>query len=105
MKKTIKKTSINQAVWRAKKRKTPYKWRHLEPEVVEDMVDMRRRGNTYAVIAEHFGVTIETVRKQCFKAGLPAGHVKALYDPMYGTKLKTWEQLGFPSPTQYFCKK
>ena len=101
----MKKQSINQSVWRAevhRRNGTIPKWKWLEPTQVADMIDVRKRGNTYASIAEHFGVTIEAVRKRCLSAGLPGGHADAIDNPMYGVKIKTWEGLGFQSPARFF---
>ncbi len=91
MRKNIKKTSLNQAVWRAevrKKNNIKPAWRWLDNEEIRDIVEMRfLQYATYKEIAEKHKISIEAVRKHCIATGLP-------YPPKK-IKVKTYLDLGF----------
>lgn len=59
--------SINQAVWRANVHAmngTSPRWRHLEEIEIEQIRELRMRGNTLSYIAKKFNRSIRTIEKR-----------------------------------------
>ena len=97
MRKEAKRTSLNQAVWRAKKRKKNNikpKWRWFENEEIEDILTLRRNFSTYKAIAEKYNCSIRAIEKQCKKANIKL--------PPKRIKTRTYVELGMMSPKEYY---